>query len=170
MPVEQVSPPRVARAAERFFPWVPSAGKGLRGGPVYFVALSVRSAISRDGDRRDGEGYYFHRALIAVDPSYASSVRVVGKRLGRPGPRTVLGFSTDGANHCTVTTPVVNCGNRLHRFAPRLQIATRHGWRIVETELRIGRTGCFRVTATGRHLHAEIPLAVPGPDWGTPGW
>ena len=170
MPVEQASPPPVGHAAQRFFPWARSAGKALHEGPVYLLALSVHSAISRDGDYRDGEGYYLHRALIAVAPSYTSPVRVVGERLGRPGPRTVLAFSTDGSNHCTVTPPLVNCSNRLHRFAPRLQIAQRHGWRIVETELRIGRTGCFRLTASGWHLHAEIALAVPGPDWGTPGW
>src|SRR4051812_4494850 len=61
MPVERKSPLPLDRAARRFFPWVPSAGKGLRDGPVYLLALSTRSAISRDGDYRDGEGYYLHR-------------------------------------------------------------------------------------------------------------
>jgi hypothetical protein len=56
------------------------------------------------------------------------------------------------------------------RYAPHLAIARHRGWRIVETELRIGRTGCFRITATGTDLNAHIPLAVPGPDWGTTGW
>src|SRR5256885_12066213 len=66
MPVERASPFPLDRAARRFFPWVPSAGKGLHAGPVYLVALSTRSAISRDGDYRDGDGYYLHRALLAV--------------------------------------------------------------------------------------------------------
>jgi hypothetical protein len=64
----------------------------------------------------------------------------------------------------------VSCGNRSLRYAPRLRVDRHPGWRIVETELRIGRTGCFRLTATGADLTARIPLAVPGPDWGTPGW
>ena len=29
---------------------------------------------------------------------------------------------------------------------------------------------CVRVTATGTALNAQIPLSVPGPDWGTTGW
>jgi hypothetical protein len=82
----------------------------------------------------------------------------------------VLGFSTNGANHCTLASPVVTCGNRSLRYASRLTIARHRGWRIVETELQIGRTGCFRVTATGTDLKARIPLSVPGPDWGTTGW
>jgi hypothetical protein len=170
MPTEHASPAAVARAARRFFPWVPSAGKGLRNGPVYLFALSRRTVISRDGDYRDRDAYYLHRALMAIAPSYAGAVRVGGKRLGRPGPRTTLSFSTDGADHCTVRSPFVSCRSRVHRFAGHLQIARRPGWRIVETELRIGRTGCFRLTATGLGLRATIPLAVPGPDWGTPGW
>jgi hypothetical protein len=40
----------------------------------------------------------------------------------------------------------------------------------VHTELRIGRTGCFRITVSGPRLHQSIPIAVPGPDYGTPGW
>jgi hypothetical protein len=171
MPVEHLAPNVVRVAARHFYPWVgPGAGKGLRAGPVYLVALSYRTAISRDGDYRDGADYYLHRALIAVAPSYTDGVTLTGARLGRRGPRTRLGFSTSGANHCTVRSPVVNCANRPLRFTPRLRIAPRRGWRIVETELRIGRTGCFRLTATGPHLDVRIPLAIPGPDWGTPGW
>jgi hypothetical protein len=69
-----------------------------------------------------------------------------------------------------VSSPVVNCGNRLLHYTSHLQIARHPGWRVVETELRIGRTGCFRVTATGANLRAQLPVSVPGPDWGTPGW
>jgi hypothetical protein len=170
MPAEQPTPKPVAATARRFFPWVRPTAQALRAGPVYLVALSSHTQISRDGDMRDADNYYSHRALIAVAPSYTGPVTIAGGRLGRPGPRTALGFSTDGANHCTVSNPVVNCGNRSLHYAARLQIARAPGWRIVETELRIGRTGCFRVTATGTDLHAQIPLSIPGPDWGTPGW
>lgn len=171
MPVEQSAPQTVRNAARRFFPWVgATAGNGLHHGPVYLLALSSRTAISRDGDYTDGEDYYLHRALLAVAPSYTGPVAIVGRRLGPRGARTALGFSINGANHCTVANPVVTCGRRSLRYAPRLQITRRPGWRIVETELRIGRTGCFRLTATGPQLNAQIPLAVPGPDWGTPGW
>jgi hypothetical protein len=137
---------------------------------VYVVALSSRTRISRDGDRRDSHNYYSHRALIAVAPSYRGAVTIAGSRLGRRAPRTALGFSINGANHCTLASPVVNCGNRSLRYAARLAIGRDPGWRIVETELRIGRTGCFRITATGTDLQARIPLSVPGPDWGTTGW
>jgi hypothetical protein len=171
MPLEQSAPHPVRKAARRFFPWVgATAGNGLRGGPVYLLALSSRTAISRDGDHRDSEDYYLHRALVAVAPSYTGRVAIAGGRLGPRGARTALGFSINGANHCTVANPVVTCGRRSLRYAPRLRIMPRPGWRIVETELRIGRTGCFRLTATGPQLNAQIPLAVPGPDWGTPGW
>ena len=64
----------------------------------------------------------------------------------------------------------MSCGSRPLRFAAALHIGTHPGWRIVETELRIGRTGCFRLTAAGSGLREAIPLAVPGPDYGTPGW
>jgi hypothetical protein len=171
MPVEQAAPRAISSAARRFFPWVGAqAAESLHDGPVYLLALSSRTAISRDGDRQDAEAYYLHRALVAVAPSYTGPVTVVGSRLGRRAPRTTLGFSIDGANHCIVENPIVTCGNRSLRYAPRLHIAPRPGWRVVETELRIGRTGCFRLTATGPQLSARIPLAVPGPDWGTRGW
>jgi hypothetical protein len=170
MPAEQPTPEPVAAEARRFFPWVRPTARSLRAGPVYLVALSSHTSISRDGDMRDSDNYYSHRALIAIGPSYEGAVTIAGGRIGRRGPRTALGFSTDGANHCTVSKPVVNCGSRPLHYASRLRIAHHHGWRIIETELHIGRTGCFRVTATGTDLHVQIPLAVPGPDWGTPGW
>jgi hypothetical protein len=168
MPLEQPAPRAVRSEARRFFPW--TTAKALHDGPVYLLALSVRTAISRDGDYTDSQSYYLHRALIAVAPSYTGRVTVAGHRLGQRGARAALGFATNGANHCAVANPVVTCGNRSLTYAPRLEIAQRRGWRIVQTELRIGRTGCFRLTATGTNLEAEIPLAVPGPDWGTPGW
>jgi hypothetical protein len=170
MPVEQRAPQAVRGAAQRFFPWVPSAARGLHDGPVYLLALSLRTAISRDGDYRDSDDYYLHRALVAIAPSYTGPVTVAGGRVGRPVARSALGFSTNGANHCTVANPIVTCGNRSLHYAPRLRIAPRPGWRVIETQLRIGRTGCFRLTATGPQLNVRIPLAVPGPDWGTPGW
>jgi hypothetical protein len=170
MPAEQPAPTPVAATARRFFPWVRPAAPAVHAGPVYLVALSWHSQIARDGDMRDNANYYSHRALIAVAPSYTGAVTIAGRRLGRPGPRTALGFSTDGANHCTVSSPVVNCGSRSLHYTSHLRVASHPGWRIVETELRIGRTGCFRITATGANLRAQIPLSVPGPDWGTAGW
>jgi hypothetical protein len=171
MPVEQPAPRLVAAEARRFFPWVgATAAYALQDGPVYLVALSSHTAIARDGDFQDSDGYYLHRAVIAVAPSYRGGVTITGRRLGRRGPRTTLGFSTSGANHCIVSNPDVNCSNRPLRYASNLAIARQRGWRIVETELRIGRTGCFRVIATGADLNAQIPLSVPGPDWGTTGW
>ena len=47
--------------------------------------------------------------------------------------------------------------------------AEQDGWGVVRTE-RIGRTGCIQLAATGSGLSETIPLAVPGPDRGTPGW
>jgi hypothetical protein len=170
MPAEQPLPGAVRTAALRLFPWVRPAAKGLRSGPVYLVALSSKTAISRDGDETDGAGYYLHRALVAIAPSYSAGVTITGRRLGHQARRTTLGFSTDGTTSCTVNPPVVSCGSRPLRFAAVLRIASRIGWRIVPTELRIGRTGCFRITATGHGLRETIPLAVPGPDYGTPGW
>jgi hypothetical protein len=171
MPSEQPTPPALRAAVRAFFPWVADA-TSLHAGPAYLVALSTRTAISRDGDDLDGAGYYLHRALVAIGPTQPGTVVLTGRRLGAPGPRTAVGFSTDGATVCTVRSPDVACGTRPLRFAARLTIAPRPrpGWRIVRTELQIGRSGCFQLTAAAPGLHATIPLAVPGPDYGTPGW
>lgn len=170
MPAEQPAPAPLQRAALRFFPWIAPAAKALQSRPVYLVALSSDTAISRDGDFRDASDYYLHRALVAVAPSYNGQVVITGHRIGASKHRATLGFSTDGANSCTVTPPDVNCGSRPLRFANALTVKPHPGWRIVQTELRIGRTGCFTIIASGRNLHARIPLSVPGPDYGTPGW
>ena len=170
MPAERTAPAQLRTAALRFFPWVRPAAKALRSGPVYLVALSSKSAISRDGDQLDSSRYYLHRALIAIAPSYRDNLVLTGRRLGTSTRRATLGFSTDGATACTVNPPDVSCGSRPLRFASALKIKRRDGWRITQTELRIGRTGCFAVSATGPGLHAVIPLSVPGPDYGTPGW
>jgi hypothetical protein len=168
MPLEQPLPPVLERAARSFSPWIGLHERGLRTGPVYLIAGSYRTAISRDGDSDDGNGNYLHRALIAIAPVYPGKVAITGRRLGRAGVRTTLGFSTDGADRCTVRGNDVLCGHRLHNFARTLAIARRAGWRIVRTELQIGRTGCFEVSATGNGLNVTIPLSVPGPDWPTP--
>lgn len=170
MPAEQRAPAALTTAALRFFPWVRPAAKALRSGPVYLVALSRNTAISRDGDTIDGYGYYLHRALIAVAPGYPDQLTLTGHRLGNGRHRATLGFSTSGATACTVSRAVVSCGSRPLRFARALTVKRHAGWRILQTELRIGRTGCFVVAASGRGLHAVIPLSVPGPDYGTPGW
>lgn len=170
MPLEQPLPPPLERAARAFSPWVGKSEGGLLGGPVYLVAGSFRTAISRDGDYTDASGEYLHRALVAVAPVFPGNVVITGRRLGRTGVRTTLGFTTDGADRCTVRGNDVLCGHRLHRVARSLPIAGHPGWRIIRTELRIGRTGCFEVSATGKGLHVTIPLSVPGPDWGTAGW
>src|SRR3984885_14249024 len=139
MPAEQKAPEPLRSAALRFFPWVRPAASSLHSGPVYLVALSSKTAISRDGDPLDSSGYYLHRALIAVAPSYRARVVVTGKRLGKSALRAKLGFSTSGATTCTVNPPDVSCGRRPLHFAFALAIATCPGWRIVQTELRIGR-------------------------------
>jgi len=170
MPAEQRMPAAVRAVALTFYPWVRPAEKGLQAGPFYVVALSSRTAISRDGDEQDGSRYYLHRALIAIAPSQTGVVTVSGRRIGGTGSRTILGFSTTGANSCTVHPPNVSCGSRPLRFASALRVAPRSGWRIVRTELRIGRTGCFQLTARGVGMRETIPLAIPGPDYGTAGW
>ena len=170
MPTEQPSPSALRLAALRFYPWVRPAARSLESGPIYLVALSSNTAISRDGDDTDGARYYLHRALIAVAPSYAGSVTISGHRLGRANHRAALEFSRDGATRCSVRKSDVTCGYRLLTFATTLRIAALGGWRIVPTELRIGRTGCFELIATGAGLHETIPLAVPGPDFGSAGW
>jgi hypothetical protein len=170
MPTERPAPMPVQRAALRFFPWVRPAAKALRSGPVYLVALSSRTAISRDGDSIDASDYYLHRALVAVAPSYSARLTITGRRLGKSTRRAVLGFSTNGATACTVNGQDVSCGSRPLSFARALTVSSRNGWRVVQTELRIGRTGCFEVAASGRDQHVMIPLSVPGPDYGTKGW
>jgi hypothetical protein len=169
MQLEQPLPSVLERAARAFSPWIGKNEGGLRAGPIYLVAGSYRTAISRDGDVEDGRGDYLHRVLIAIAPSYSGGVVITGRRLGRAGPRTTLGFSIDGASRCTVRGNDVLCDHRLFRFARTLAIAGRAGWRVVRTELRIGRPGCFEVSATGNRLHVTIPLSVPGPDWPKPG-
>ena len=170
MPVERSAPAPLRAVALRFFPWVRPAAKALHAGPVFLVALSSKTAISRDGDSTDSSAHYLHRALIAVAPSYRARVTVTGHRLGKSKLRASLGFSTTGATACTVDPPDVSCGSRPLHFARSLVIGPRSGWRIVQTELRIGRSGCFAISASGKGLHAVIPLSVPGPDYGTTGW
>jgi hypothetical protein len=170
MPAERPAPAPLRAVALRFFPWVRPAAKALQAGPVYLVALSSKTAISRDGDSTDSSDYYLHRALIAVAPSYRARVTFRGNRLGKSKLRASLGFSTSGATACTVNPPDVSCGSRPLHFARSLIISPRTGWRIVQTELRIGRTGCFAISASGNGLRAVISLPVPGPDYGTTGW
>ena len=55
MPREERVPPAVRPAVHAFFPWDGRGGENaLRAGPVYLLALSYRSQISRDGDDSDG--------------------------------------------------------------------------------------------------------------------
>jgi hypothetical protein len=151
MPLEQALPAPLARAAAAFSPWVGRA-TGLAGGPVYLVAGSYRTAVSRDGDPTDSSGAYLHRALIAVAPSYTGRVVVSGG---------ALRFSTDGASRCTVKGNEVSCTTPTLSFARTLALPAGGGWRIVRTELRLPATGCYRVTAVGGGLRETIPLAVP---------
>ena len=157
MPAERAMPLPLRKAALSFFPWVRPAAQGLQAGPMYLVALSGRTAISRDGDGIDGAAYYLHRALIAVAPSYTRVVTISGRRLGPPASRGALGFSANGASSCTVEPQRIDCGSRLLRFVHALVVAPGAGWRIVRTALRIGRTGCFQVTATGAGLNTSLP-------------
>ena len=112
MPAEQQAPAPLRIAALRFFPWIRPAAEALHSGPVYLVALSSKTAISRDGDSTDSSAYYLHRALIAIAPSYQARVAVTGHRLGESRRRATLGFSTNGATACTVNPPDVSCGTR----------------------------------------------------------
>jgi hypothetical protein len=166
MPREQRVPAAVRPAARAFSPWARrTAEDALRAGPVYLMALSFRSQISRDGDDSDGAGNDLHRALVAIAPSYSKRITLTGRRLGRRGPHTALAFSTNGATHCTVSGLDVSCRPRLFREARALRLPPGRRWRLVATELVIPRTGCFRIVARGPGLRAVIPLAVPGPDW-----
>ena len=170
MPAEQTLPAAVQPAAHAFVPWAgPGGQRALHAGPVWVLALSSRTAISRDGDGTDPQGYYLHRALVAVAPSYRGAVTLTGARLGKPVVRGRLGFER-GAPSCTVSGVDVSCGVPSYRWTPALRVPAGRGWRLVRTMLRIGRTGCFSITAAGAGLHVSLPLAVPGPDWGTPGW
>src|SRR6266567_5271603 len=112
MPAERPAPAPLQTAALRFFPWMRPAAKALHSGPVYLVALSSRTAISRDGDSTDSSAYYLHRALIAVAPSYRARLNLTGHRLGNSTRRAALDFSSNGATACTVNPPDVSCGSR----------------------------------------------------------
>jgi hypothetical protein len=104
MPREQRVPLAVRPAVHAFFPWAKRSGENaLRAGPVYLLALTYRSQISRDGDDSDGAGNDLHRALVAVAPSYPKQITLTRSRVGGPGPHTTLMFSTNGATHCKVS-------------------------------------------------------------------
>ncbi|HEY4346707.1 MAG TPA: hypothetical protein VGM80_03895 [Gaiellaceae bacterium] len=167
MPLEQRVPAPLARAEHAFEPWGPSVPLGLRAGPVYLLAGSYRTAVSRDGDFTDSTGAYLHRALVAVAPSSTSEVTITGRRLGL-GARSELRFSTNGAISCRIAKLGVTCDSGrepLLRFASTLTVPPGSGWRVVRTEIRIPRTGCFELQATGQGLDDTIPLSVPGPDF-----
>src|SRR2546421_270090 len=69
MPRERRGPAAVRPAARAFSRWARrSAEDALRAGPVYLMALSFRSEISRDGDDSDGVGNDLHRVLVAIAP------------------------------------------------------------------------------------------------------
>lgn len=170
MPVEQRVPVAVRPVARAFWPWGRrDAVLAIRAGPVWLLAFSTHTLVSRDGDGRDSQDYYLHRALVAVGPSYPGAVTLTGRRLGPTAARSRLGFER-GAPNCTVRAPVVSCGEPSLRWTAALRVPAGHRWRIVRTMLRIGRTGCFAVEAKGSGLSVSLPLAVPGPDWGTSGW
>jgi hypothetical protein len=157
-PREQRVPPAVRPAAHAFFPWDRRGGENaLRAGPVYLLALTYRSQISRDGDDSDGSGNDLHRALVAVAPSYSKPIMLTG----RSGPHTALAFSTDGATHCTVRGLVVKCRSRLFHEARTLHVAAGRRWRIVRTMLVLPRAGRFHIVASGPGLRAVISLTSP---------
>ena len=170
MPAEQRVPAAIRADARAFWPWdARDAVLAIHAGPVWLLAFSTHTNVSRDGDWRDGQGYYLHRALVAVAPSYRAPVTLTGRRVGRTVARGRLGFER-GAPDCTVKSPVVSCGPPSLAWAPALHVPVGTHWRLVRTMLRIGRTGCFELTASGPGLDVTLPLAVPGPDWGTQGW
>ena len=91
MPAEQRLPAALEGAARAFVPWAGSrAMRALHAGPIYVLALSNHTAISRDGDATDSAGEYLHRALVAIAPSQHGTVSLTGHRLGAAGPRTEL--------------------------------------------------------------------------------
>lgn len=170
MPKEAPAPSAVRAEVRASFPWVPLQDAGaIRVGPVWLFALSSDTSISRDGDGTDGQGRYLHRALVAVSPSYRGSLTIRGSRLGKPAVRAQLAF-TRGTSRCRITDRPTWCASAPLNETPTLRIRAGGGWRLVRTEIAIGRTGCFNLRATGADLTAFLPLAVPGPDWGTPGW
>ena len=77
-------------------------------------------------------------------------------------PRAILGFSISRATHCTVSGVDVSWASRALRFASSLRIPPRSGWRVVATDVRIGRISCFRLVPRVLGLRVAIPLAVPG--------
>jgi hypothetical protein len=169
MPAEAPVPAALRAQVHRSFPWVPLKDAGaIHVGPVWLFALSSHTKISRDGDGSDAQRRYLHRTLVAVGPNYTRRVTISGSRLGTQGPRTKLRF-TQGTKRCTIFGPTWCARSPLHE-APNLTVAAGTGWRAVRTEIAIGRTGCFALRARGPGLNTSLPLAVPGPDWGTPGW
>lgn len=169
MPAEAPVPAALRAQVHDAFPWMPLRNAGaIRSGPVWVFALSSRTSISRDGDGTDPQRRYLHRALVAVDPSYTGRVAIAGSRLGRQGPRTKLRF-TRGTRPCNVFGPTW-CARSPLDETPSLTIPAGNGWRTARTAIAIGRTGCFLLRARGAGLETSLPLAVPGPDWGSPGW
>lgn len=169
MPAEAPVPVALQGQVHRSFPWVPLEDAGaIRIGPVWVFALSSHTKISRDGDRSDPAGRYLHRSLVAVGPTYPGQVTIRGGRLGTPGPRTQLRF-TRGTTRCQMFGPTW-CARRPPNEKATVTVPAGKGWRLARTEVAIGRSGCFRLRATGVGLSTSLPLAVPGPDWGTPGW
>lgn len=151
------------------FPWVPLKDDGaIHVGPVWLFALSSHTDISRDGDGFDSHGRYLHRSLVAVGPDYIGRLTIDGRRLGEPGRRTRLRF-TNGTTRCYIYAPTW-CAPQAPKETVAVTVPAGKGWRVVRTEIAIGRTGCFRLRATGAGLSTSLPLAVPGPDRGTPGW
>lgn len=170
MPREAPAPSAVRAAVHAAFPWVPLRNAGaIRVRPVWLFALSSDTNLSRDGDGTDGHDRYLHRALVAVSPSYRGSLTIRGNRLGKPVARSQLAF-THGTSHCRITYLPTWCASTPLYETPTLRIPPGEGWRLARTEIAIGRTGCFTLRATGAGLNVLLPLAVPGPDWGTPGW
>ena len=168
MPAERPAPAPLRAAALRFFPWVRPAAKALH---------SARSIWShcRPGPRSHATATQPTAPATTCTERWSRS-HPASQRSDSHGPQArqehasrrarLLDQRRDGLHR---QPPDVSCGSRPLRFARALTIGP-HGWRIVQTELRIGRTGCFTVTASGRGLHAVIPLSVPGPDYGTTGW
>jgi len=171
-PEHRVPAPARARA-RKIFNWYPrGAEQALGRSPVYALLFSSRGRISRDGDRLDSQSYYLHRSLFAIDARYRGRITISGRRIGRPGPRTALAFKTNGTSLCTLHAPVVDCPDHPGPTARTLVVPRgRAGsWRFVPTEIQVGRTGCFELAVRGRGLDERIRFAVPGPDYGTPGW
>lgn len=144
MPAEAPVPAALHVQVHRAFLWVPAKEAGaIHVGPIWLFALSSHTNIARDGDRMDPSGRYLHRSLVAIGPTYPGQVTIRGHRVGRAGRRMQLRF-TRGTTRCHVFGPTW-CARWPLKETTTLTLHAGKGWRVVRTEMAIGRTGCYEL-------------------------